>query len=302
MDFTDFDLLYSVKTPFYLGDQAKARSEAAAVDIDDEDQKSRRMLNFYLLRILTEQMDLQELKGKIESLVGENPQFVETVTEMLKKAQTKSMDEAFYNKKFSTLTSDLKGAETWDLLSLTYAAFLSSKWSDVFHLTMGTKNLELLYLRALAYLHINRTDLSQKTVEEMTTIDSEGGLTIMASTILSLSSSLDPSGPLQKLQELGDSIQYTPKLCNLMGLTLLKQGEKAKAIKVFKKGIEESRVDTAQQLSEDQISILTNYLKSVHGQEDEMKAPIMQILSKAKRNPYAQDIERAKKMFAEATA
>jgi len=48
----DFDILYMVKTPFFLGDNNKAIEEAEHMEINEEDIKNKELLNFFLIRSL----------------------------------------------------------------------------------------------------------------------------------------------------------------------------------------------------------------------------------------------------------
>jgi len=51
----DFDILYMVKTPFFLGNSAKAREECAqqSGEIQPDDTKNILMKNLLTVRILT---------------------------------------------------------------------------------------------------------------------------------------------------------------------------------------------------------------------------------------------------------
>ena len=64
----DFDLLYLLKTPFYLGDFDKALSEANSVEISPDDQRNQMLKNLFTVRILTARSDFGALKTFMQEL------------------------------------------------------------------------------------------------------------------------------------------------------------------------------------------------------------------------------------------
>jgi hypothetical protein len=60
----DFDILYMVKTPFYLGNMQKALEECEqqAAEIQPDDHKNIQAKNLLLVRILTQQSDFPKMK------------------------------------------------------------------------------------------------------------------------------------------------------------------------------------------------------------------------------------------------
>ena len=53
----DFDLLYMMKTPFYMGNYVKVQEEASQLEINPEDQRAIAMKNLLLVRTLTAKND-----------------------------------------------------------------------------------------------------------------------------------------------------------------------------------------------------------------------------------------------------
>lgn len=60
----DFDILYMVKTPFFLGDMNKAQEECTqqAAEIQPDDFKNITMKNLLFCRILTAQGNFPKMK------------------------------------------------------------------------------------------------------------------------------------------------------------------------------------------------------------------------------------------------
>lgn len=53
----DFDILYMVKTPFFLGDFDRALKEAEQVEINADDTRNQALRNLLLVRALTAKND-----------------------------------------------------------------------------------------------------------------------------------------------------------------------------------------------------------------------------------------------------
>ena len=53
----DFDILYTMKTPFFLGNFEKVQQEAEHVEINREDQSQMSLKNLLLVRTLTAKSD-----------------------------------------------------------------------------------------------------------------------------------------------------------------------------------------------------------------------------------------------------
>ncbi len=65
----DFDILYMMKSPFYLGDFEKAISEANQLEINADDSKNQNLKNLFVVRALTAKSDMQGLKSFITALL-----------------------------------------------------------------------------------------------------------------------------------------------------------------------------------------------------------------------------------------
>ena len=55
----DFDILYLIKTPFYMGDNAKVPIEARQCEVNEEDQVNTTNKNLILVRALTAMNDME---------------------------------------------------------------------------------------------------------------------------------------------------------------------------------------------------------------------------------------------------
>ena len=71
----DFDILYMMKTPLYMGDLQKVLDEAPSVDVNEEDQANLTNKNLIMVRTLTAMANFDELKVFMKSIIdSETPQ------------------------------------------------------------------------------------------------------------------------------------------------------------------------------------------------------------------------------------
>ena len=64
----EFDILYMMKTPFYMGNTKQVPVEADQIDISDEDDSNMTKKNLLLVRALTVFHDLEGLRDLVTKL------------------------------------------------------------------------------------------------------------------------------------------------------------------------------------------------------------------------------------------
>ena len=69
----DFDILYMVKTPFFLGNIQKAEEECTqqAAEIQLDDLKNLQLKNLLMIRILTAQSNFPKMKEHMQMMMGD---------------------------------------------------------------------------------------------------------------------------------------------------------------------------------------------------------------------------------------
>ncbi len=71
----DFDLMYMLKTPLFMGSASKVMEEAGQVELNDDDHVNLTLKNLLLVRALTIDSNFEALKSFLQSLMTEgNPQ------------------------------------------------------------------------------------------------------------------------------------------------------------------------------------------------------------------------------------
>ena len=64
----EFDILYMMKTPFYMGNTKQVPVEADQIDISEEDDSNMTKKNLLLVRALTVFHDLEGLRDLVTKL------------------------------------------------------------------------------------------------------------------------------------------------------------------------------------------------------------------------------------------
>jgi hypothetical protein len=71
----DFDILYMMKTPLYLGNLQKVIDESQSIELNEEDQANITHKNLLAVRALTAMHDFDRLKLFMKSIIdGDTPQ------------------------------------------------------------------------------------------------------------------------------------------------------------------------------------------------------------------------------------
>lgn len=179
----DFDLLYLLKTPFYLGNSSKALAEAEGLEIDESDAKNDELKNFFLIRILAELGELPKLKAMMTKIYEKHAPMVQLSGLMVQYFVTGKADPTVDNEVQKALKS-IESYSTSQLIALSYLTYLTKDYDNLFQLTHKSKNLELLSIKFCGFLQIYRYDLAKETLEIMRDIDDDNCLTGICEALL----------------------------------------------------------------------------------------------------------------------
>lgn len=307
----DFDLLYLLKTPFYLGNSSKALKEADELDIDESDTKNDELKHFFLIRILSDLGDLPKLKALMTKIYEKHPSMVTLTGWLIQYLVNGNLDSGVEEE----IDKAIKSPSTYPVTQLTvlaYLTYLTKDYDNLFHLTNSTKNLELLSIKLCGYLQIFRYDLAKETTNLMKEIAEDNCLTSLWEIILGFVAKDSIDKPKEKLVEVADMNEYTLKIYSLLGLTMMRENKFEGAMKVFDKALESLAIFTDKEQykkyvvkgNEDLAAFWVNYVKwnnILCNEEAENNAKLMSILKiVSPKNPYWEEQNEAFKMFDEA--
>ena len=70
----DFDLMYMLKTPLFMGQASKVIQESQQVEVNQDDHVNLTLKNLLIVRALTVEENFDQLKSFLQSLMQEgNP-------------------------------------------------------------------------------------------------------------------------------------------------------------------------------------------------------------------------------------
>lgn len=78
-DFTDFDILYQIKTPFFLGLNSKVLEEIQSIEIDSEDTLHTDLKHLYRIRAIAASNDMDTLKAEMQKLFKTHESFIRVI-------------------------------------------------------------------------------------------------------------------------------------------------------------------------------------------------------------------------------
>ena len=307
----DFDLLYLLKTPFYLGNPTKAMNEATELEIDESDTKNDELKSFFMIRILAELGDMPRLKALMTKMYEKHDEMVQLAGCLIQ--YFVSGNVAFDVE--GEIQKALKAPNSYPISHMTvlvYITYLTKDYDNLFHLTNRTKNLEFLSVKFLGYLQIYRYDLAKETLNQMQSLDDDNCLSGICEAILGFVAKDEIDKSREKIVELGEKNEYTIKIYTLLGLTMMRENKFENALKVFDKALEALNIlgDHTQYQkyvvkgNEDLAAFWVNYIKwnsILYNTENENKEKLEKVLKIVSPNhPYWEEQEAAFKMFDEA--
>lgn len=150
----------------------------------------------------------------------------------------------------------------------------------------------------MSYLAIRWEDLAKsKVLSEMKKRDEDNLLTVLTETLVRLNSIDDFASISDWLVELGEKNEYSLKLYNILGLSIIRSG-KSNADVIYKKAMQTFKLIEGEKrvLNQDEICFLTNFVK--YGpKEDRDKA--LELLNSVSNN-ISSVREEAYRLFDEA--
>eukprot|EP00347_Sterkiella_histriomuscorum_P010580 403375732 len=271
----DFDLLYLMKTPFYMGSFDKALQEGETVEINIDDQRNQVLKNLLTVRSLTCRNDFQQLKQFMQTLFSDpnQKQEVANFSLLVQYLAQKKIDVQFLQNTFDEWIRDPQSVQANVTLFtlMVYYFYIEEDYNRLFYLLNNSKNLEFLSLKLVAYLRINRADLGEQVLKQMKAIDEDSCITALSECWLNIHSSgqnFTTDTLINTLNELGEKYGYTTKTYNLLAISLMLKLDLDRAAKIFESALNDLQLDTpegeAKHLyvgNNDLASLLTNYIK-----------------------------------------
>lgn len=240
MEQNAFDVFQSVKSYLYLGDYAKACEEISQMDINEEDLSQIIKKNFYLFISLLENQKPEEINKLLGNLKSRTEKQCKFYFGLFLFFSVFIYKNKFDQKKFDQFFNEFKDVKRYDPLTFPaifviglicldreeYQAFLCL-------IEKFDGDIEILGLKFHLMLLMNKEEELEKIVNIMSIKESDSPITQLCSIVHLLYTKNDWETAMSTLQSLSKNTKISPKLFNLIGLTLMSKGNFDEACKIL---------------------------------------------------------------------
>jgi len=271
-----FDVFQSVKTLLYLGNYTSALEETVSLEINEDDLAQVVKKYFYIFISLIEDGKTEELNNFMQDLKNVNNPQIKIYYNLFLFFILFTFKNQFNEGKFNNIYKDLKDVKKFDPV-LFPAVYLISlmlihrkDYENFFLLIEKFENdSEILSLKFYLFFHLNKLDEMEKIVNTLNIREPDSILTLVCLILFRLYKRNDYEFAIETLQNLSKNYKMTPKIFNLIGVSLMSKGNFEEALKVLnfgKDSLEKNGVD-----SKDYNCILVNLIcvyRNLHKEEE----------------------------------
>ena len=278
MEQSAFDIYFSIKNYLYLGDYNKCLEELANMDINEDDMSQRVKKNFYTFISYLESQKDEEINKLLSELKSHNEKHIKIYFNLFLFFVLYVYKDKFDEKKYNNFFNELKEVKRYDPLIfpaiyiIGLLAINRNKYKDF--LTIIDKflgDLEILGLKFHLMFMLNKEQEMEKIINSMNLKDSESIISQLCTLLYGLYIKNDWETAIDNLQMISKNNKISPKLFNLIGVSLMSKGAFDEASKIFNLG--KDLCEKNGDINSDYSCILVNLITCYRnlGMNDEMK-------------------------------
>ena len=278
MDQSAFDIYFSIKNYLYLGDYNKCLEELANMDINEDDMSQRVKKNFYTFISYLESQKDEEINKLLSELKSHNEKHIKIYFNSFLFFVLYVYKDKFDEKKYNNFFNELKEVKRYDPLIfpaiyiIGLLAINRNQYKDF--LTIIDKflgDLEILGLKFHLMFMLNKEQEMEKIINSMNLKDSESIISQLCTLLYGLYIKNDWETAIDNLQMISKNNKISPKLFNLIGVSLMSKGAFDEASKIFNLG--KDLCEKNGDINSDYSCILVNLITCYRnlGMNDEMK-------------------------------
>ena len=278
MDQSAFDIYFSIKNYLYLGDYNKCLEELANMDINEDDMSQRVKKNFYTFISYLESQKDEEINKLLSELKSHNEKHIKIYFNLFLFFVLYVYKDKFDEKKYNNFFNELKEVKRYDPLIfpaiyiIGLLAINRNQYKDF--LTIIDKflgDLEILGLKFHLMFMLNKEQEMEKIINSMNLKDSESIISQLCTLLYGLYIKNDWETAIDNLQMISKNNKISPKLFNLIGVSLMSKGAFDEASKIFNLG--KDLCEKNGDINSDYSCILVNLITCYRnlGMNDEMK-------------------------------
>ena len=278
MEQNAFDIFFSVKNYLYLGDYNKCLEELSNMDINEDDMSQKVKKNFYTFISYLESQKDEEINKLLSELKSQNEKHIKIYFNLFLFFVLYVYKDKFDEKKYNNFFNELKEVKRYDPLIfpaiyiIGMLAINRQQYKDF--LTIIDKfigDLEILGLKFHLMFMMNKEQEMEKIINSMNLKDSESIISQLCTLLYGLYIKNDWETAIDNLQIISKNNKISPKLFNLIGVSLMSKGAFDEASKIFNLG--KDLCEKNGDINSDYSCILVNLITCYRnlGMNDEMK-------------------------------
>ena len=278
MDQSAFDIFFSVKNFLYLGDYNKCLEEISIMDINEDDMSQRVKKNFYTFISYLESQKDEEINKLLGELKTQSEKQIKIYFNLFLFFVVYVYKEKFDEKKYTNFFNELKEIKKYDpmifpaIYIIGLLAIDRKEYKDFLTvIDKFTGDIEILGLKFHLMFMLNKEQEMEKIVNSMNLKDSDSIISQLCTWLYGLYIKNDWETAIENLQNISKNNKISPKLFNLIGVSLMSKGAFDEAAKIFNLGKE--MCEKNGDINSDYSCLLVNLITSYRnlGKVDEMK-------------------------------
>jgi tetratricopeptide (TPR) repeat protein len=279
MEQNAFDIFFSVKNYLYLGDYQKCLEELSTMDINEDDMSQRVKKNFYTFISYLESKKNEEINKLLGELKSQNEKQIKIYFHLFLLFAIYVVDQdKFDQNKYTNFFNELKDVKNYDpiifpaIYIIGILAIARKQYKDFLTvIEKFTNDIEILGLKFHLMFIQNKEQEMEKIINSMNLKDSDAILSQLCTILYGLYMKNDWDTAIENLQNISKNNKISPKLFNLIGVSLMSKGAFDEAAKIFNLG--KDLCEKNGDINSDYSCILVNLITCYRnlGMNDEMK-------------------------------
>ena len=278
MDQSAFDIFFTIKNYLYLGDYNKCLEEIANMDINEDDMSQKIKKNFYTFISYLESQKDEEINKLLGELKSHNEKHIKIYFNLFLFFVFYVYKDKFDEKKYTNFFNELKEVKRYDPLIfpaiyiIGMLAINRQQYKDFLTIIdKFTGDLEILGLKFHLMFMLNKEQEMEKIVNSMNLKDADSTISQLCTLLYGLYIKNDWETAIDNLQMISKNNKISPKLFNLIGVSLMSKGAFDEASKIFNLG--KDLCEKNGDINSDYSCLLVNLITCYRnlGMSDEMK-------------------------------
>ena len=243
MDQNAFDIFQAVKNYLYLGDYNKCLEEISIMDINEDDMSQRVKKNFYTFISYLESQKDEEINKLLAELKTHSEKQIKIYFNLFLFFVIYVYKDKFDEKKYQNFYNELKEIKRYDpiifpaIYVIGLMAIDRKEYKDFLTvIDKFTGDIEILGLKFHLMFMLNKEKEMEKIINSMNLKDSDSIISQLCTLIYGLYVQNDWETAIENLQNISKNNKISPKLFNLIGVSLMSKGAFDEGAKILNLG------------------------------------------------------------------